>query len=468
MATGTTVGTSTNTNPLYFTAQSRGPYHINGRYYLIWFDGVNIVWSHSTDLVSWAEKQTALPDTSSIRYAVVCDGGNLHFIYAPTTSALYYKKGTPDASGAISFGAERLVIATTNIGTPVVNISSDGHLFATYMSGPSSTYPSIIKNADTIAQDTWTTAANFPAQLASASYNLAILAPMADGGMYVISASTSRTSKFRTCSSTGTLGTEVDATIGNLSAYPSLMMIVDGSILHLAYVKATTFNLVIRDRAADGTWGPEVVIQETTTSNTVPTLILDPVTHDYYVVWTNKPTDQHIFSRKCVGGTIWDDVVDWLDESSDGGITSTNIVSPPIAQNWNLLVAYKTRTSSPYNVKIAALQLGRVVEFTVRDSVHITDRATVAAIRPFTVTDELHVDDRVARIRSIPMSKMRPVSGRIVARAPGGRITGRLGGGEPIRGKLGSKPITGRLGGGDPIIARPQGGKITRDRRRRK
>jgi PKD repeat protein len=189
----------------------------------------------------------------------------------------------------------------------------------------------------------------------------------------------------KTCSGAGALGVEETCALGNAADDNKFSIASDGDVLHIAYTKVTSNNIVYRQRSAAGVWdASETTIQASTSATMIPCITVNPSSHDVYVVWVNYPSTSHIYYNKLSGGA-WGGAVDWLDESAEGSILVHHCIAPAVVQNSKLMFSYKTKAASPYNVKVASLSLAvpPVAAFTankttayIGQNIQFTDQST--------------------------------------------------------------------------------------------
>src|SRR4030043_383427 len=120
----TTIGTSTVLAAIQWSSQ-RHIFRANGRSWVFYRDGTNIVWRTSTDHGSWSSAQTMRSSVSgdANRFSVYHDGTYIHYAYTDESytgdltflnGAVGYRRGTTDSSGNISWtAAEQAALAQT-------------------------------------------------------------------------------------------------------------------------------------------------------------------------------------------------------------------------------------------------------------------------------------------------------------------------------------------------------------------
>jgi len=297
MTTGTTVGTTTNTDGF---RGNLGPFYIQGRYWLFWVDGTNFVWSHSTDLSSWAAKQTAIASLNDVwKESVSCDGTYFHIAYVGASSHIYYVRGTPASDGSIAFGTAR---DTGGIGTYPDVCASGSHVYITYLSAAQK--PTVIRNDDATSVDTWTTTTGFPVLISNtATSECSRILPKSDGGVFTIYA-VSNHIKLKTCATDATLGGEESC---SLSFDSSSMFDVTGGgiagVIAFAYRDANSGNMLYRERSSGGTWDVAETTIVAASSSTRPALFYDATSGTVVLFCVGTSTANHVYYNERLSGT---------------------------------------------------------------------------------------------------------------------------------------------------------------------
>ena len=160
------VGTSTTT---YIVADQnqRKAFYANGRHWLFWADGANLVFDTSLNGVAWTGAPTSL-GTLRAKEAEFSD------IYIDsTTSKLYlainhdavdlrFRQGTAEADGTITWDAVEQVAVNAASSFPSIGVDSGGVVYIAYqLNGDTKGYVTRNDNLD----GTWSTTAGFPYKL---------------------------------------------------------------------------------------------------------------------------------------------------------------------------------------------------------------------------------------------------------------------------------------------------------------
>ena len=366
-----TVGTSTDAYPLRFPLETGGPYYIpgTGLWWMFWFDGTNLVYSSCATLTgTWAGKATAVSGMTEGGWAIASDGTYLHIGYYVGT-ALNYIQCSPASNGTLNPATIQTVIASGGVVgySPSICVSSDGYVCIGFV-GSSNTYPYLVRNAYQSSSSTWTTASGFPVLLASLVQYSPHIAPGLSGYINVLFAATSTTIGFRTVSPTASLSSIETVNLAS-TTMPSqnFPIVVDPSTgtTYIAYVDGSN-NLKTRARTSGGTWdGSEAT--HSTVAGTYPALERDVIMGNVYVIWIDASNNVYY---DMWNGSAWGGATLLQNESTDGGLTQMILNAPQSSQNGYLAVSYKTKSASPYNVKVAGLALTRT--WTVSGTVPIS------------------------------------------------------------------------------------------------
>jgi len=117
--------------------------------------------------------------------AVWFDGTYLHYVCGG--AYLYYRRGTPNGDGTITWSAAEQEVSTTygEIWWPTISVDSNGYVWIGYADGYSTPYPFVIKSGNN--DGTWgTTPSGFPYQLSSTPMEVVVPIPLTGGKMFVL------------------------------------------------------------------------------------------------------------------------------------------------------------------------------------------------------------------------------------------------------------------------------------------
>ena len=164
-----TVGTSTITTPTAHQFQ-RKCFYANGRFWVFYSDGTNLVYCTSLDGMSWTSPTTIRACAGGNHFSIWFDDTYLHYVYC-SASSLYYRRGTPDSDGSISWSALEQTVSTEydTAWYPSIAVDSSRYVWIGYRDYFSPNYtPWVIKSGNN--DGTWgTTPSGFPYQLSTTS-----------------------------------------------------------------------------------------------------------------------------------------------------------------------------------------------------------------------------------------------------------------------------------------------------------
>jgi len=166
----TLVTTVTTASPVSFPFQRKLLYDCNLWWYF-YADGGNMLYRTSSDGAQWSSAvQTGVPATGGYFFSVWHHSPNMSFVSFATTYYLYYRRGTLNSDGTISWNTALQTIASTSseLGVqsyPFVAVDSAGYPYVTYITP--ATNLSVTKSQ--FNNGTWSTASGYPLQLNSNS-----------------------------------------------------------------------------------------------------------------------------------------------------------------------------------------------------------------------------------------------------------------------------------------------------------
>lgn len=358
---GTTPGSCAETYP--FQVHSFGA---NGRFWVFWSDGVNMVYSSSIYGTSWTKTNMRISDTG--RYCSLWfDGTYIHYVFSPDSinSSTYYRKGTPLSNGTIEWVApEQLVIGPSEgvyRGDPAISVDSNGCPWISYRDENLTSggfYPYVTKSSTN--DGTWVTEGGFPFQLSTTSQGDwgGSSAPLTAGKVLVIYAVAGAPVKTR-CWNGSAFEAEI-ASAANIRQGELYCATVDGDTVHFTYLKATSYDVLYSlYNYTSGSFSGETTVYASAAEYSGPTISRNPDTGSLYVFWCGDPTAGHIYYKMRVDG-VWDtDPTDWVDESVDGFVLGADdrLSVFPETYSGYIGLTYSTIHSPPHNVKFIYIDL---------------------------------------------------------------------------------------------------------------
>jgi hypothetical protein len=357
------VGTSTTSDATTFPNQ-RKSFYANGRFWVFYSDGTNMVYRTSTDGSTWSAATTVRAASHGFYFSVCFDGAYLHYAYA-YNSPIYYRRGTPNSDGTITWSAAEQTVSTTYNAAiyPMVSVDSNGYVWVGYTDYTGSAlYPYVIKSGNN--DGTWgTTPSGFPYQLSTTDTVWVVsVIPLTSGKMLAVYAYDANTVRAKRWDGSA-WGTEVATTTAvRINRYYSA--VAQGDNVCLVFQAYLTYNIVYTKYVySSNSFSTETTLATGADLTTVPVISINSTTNDLYVfaatITTGKPsgwTANHIYYIKYTASSgTWGSWVDWIDETTEilhGADTLTCFYQ---AYNNNIGLVYLTKTASPYNVKFARL-----------------------------------------------------------------------------------------------------------------
>lgn len=358
-----TVGTSTTpyatTDPF-----QRKVFFANGRFWVFYSDGTNMVYRTGTDGETWSDAVIIGTCENGSFFSVFFDGVYVHYVRA--TGALgtdsYYRRGTPNSDGTITWSADEQNVHSGAsddwYSLASIAVDSDGYVWigARHFDGADYT-PKVLKNDKT--DGTWSMASGFPYQLSttdSSDWHVLLIA-LTNLKVYVIYARTGQKPLGRLYDA-GWGSEETDVADYPISAGARMSAVNEGDDVHFAYLRYATDQVRYNKRVYGTGWQGDELVQDSVTSRSAPTISLHTATGNLYVFWAGSPTAHHIYFKKCVGGTWDSDPTDWIDESTDELYLDDVLTSYYQEYDFKIGLIYTTKTATPWNIKhdyVAAL-----------------------------------------------------------------------------------------------------------------
>jgi hypothetical protein len=365
MVTGNLVGTSTSSEATYRPFQ-RKCFYANGRFWVFYSDGTNLVYRTSVDGVNWSAATTVRACTSGRMFDVYFDGTYLHYAYAPGTAGgdLMYRRGTPNADGTITWSAAEQIaydaqsitgVVREYVYEPSIAVDSAGRPWIAfrYYEYYAATYNTMVRASST-ADGTWVTDDTKSLTIADvmAAGNVAIV-PLTAGKMLLIRAYTGYAVEARLWDGSA-WGSAETATTTNIASSWMFSCFSYGDDVYLAYLDLvdTTYSIHLYKRAYGVGWS--LVRSITGVTSTSAPVITDDLANGYiYIFWAGAPTANNIYYLKHPELTT----TTWLDESAEVLTDNDRLTCFRKVFDGKIGLEYMTKTASPYNVKFAFLTL---------------------------------------------------------------------------------------------------------------
>jgi hypothetical protein len=335
-----------------------------GLVWVFYSDGADAVYRTSADAIAWSAPTTIRTDSVfGHRIALWFDGTFLHYAHSNALAGdpVTYRRGVPDASGAIAWsGPEQVAYATDpnkSIMYPKIVTDSLGRPWLAFMEYEGGfeqpPYDAIVTTSST-ADGTWLTAPGFPFTLVAGNttaYPDPVGVGLGEGRTFFVYNKNQLDDRYYGRRWNGASWDDEEAVTSAHSKYAIYDIVADGDDIHLAFGGGT---LRYRRRDATTGWGAED--QLTDRSNSHPAITL--VRRDQVIVSWLEESSNRVVARERVDGT-WLSPLELADESASG-LANPNLgidlnALPASSDRFKAAVAYTTGAAPPYHVKIVAL-----------------------------------------------------------------------------------------------------------------
>jgi hypothetical protein len=366
------VGTAgqTTVNSATQSPHQRKAFHANGRHWVFYSDGVNIVYRTSADGVDFGATTAVRAGAIGLNFGLAFDGTYVHYAYADQTAAtpLSYRRGLPNADGTITWSAAEQTavagVASTIYRVPAVAVDANGYPFIGYYSDAASDYPFITKASTN--NGTWTTASGFPHQLSTTTATTWAVQPVALAGGRVLAiygyAATKPSSKVWTGSAWATARANFTA-VNQITSGTYASAVGQGDTAHFAYLTVATsaikylkFTYSAADTTYYGSWGTEESVQASVTATSTPTLSLDPASGDLYAFWGGSPTASSVYYKRRPAAGAWDaSPTAWIVETADTLTTNLGLSAYAQLAAGTTGLLYEVKAATPFYVRLGTL-----------------------------------------------------------------------------------------------------------------
>jgi len=260
----------------YWSGFGRKCFYANGRWWVFYSDGTNIVYRSCADGKTWSSPTTIRACDSSHNFSVWFDGTYLHYAATATNDynvPIVYRCGTPNANGSITWlESEQTVRQDANMAfrNIIIAVDSDGYpwigmMVGDYTSPPGGNgiYADVTKSS--MKWGIWSTASGFPYRPDGVKNkrDLMILVPLT-GMMYIIYvwsgyvASNPINGRLWNGLSWGAQETATS----RQSMYGDLTAVAYGDIVHIVYVEKDT-NDIYHLKRQDSSWSEMFIMAGT-------------------------------------------------------------------------------------------------------------------------------------------------------------------------------------------------------------
>jgi len=343
-----TIGTST----FYYNYNSyRRTFYVNSLFWVFYCNGTNYVWRTSADGTTWSAASTMVAGVTDGRnIAMTYDGTYFHYSRAPNNDKLYYRRGTLDAGGNITWSQAEQQVKSSGCSSGSqstgIAVNTNGYVFIVYSGA--SYHPQVVKGNTT--DGTWVTDTDDEMKAAENADNQIVA--LTNGKVYVLYSAGSSTKVYGRLWDAGWAAGQTCTTY-NVGDTRTWSAVAYGDIITLVYNRDSTTSW--RSMTYTGTWGSDTLILATAATE-YPALALW-TGGDLVLFWANDTGDIVYYMRRTSG--TWDAAATaWIDETGD---TIESLEEQAISCDFTirshmLSFTYATKASSPYNIKHAYLQ----------------------------------------------------------------------------------------------------------------
>lgn len=305
----------------------RATFHANGRFWVFWTDGTNLVYSTSINGESWSLKTTIRSCTLALKFSITFNGSNVCYTYADWDTAntpIYYRVGVTNSSGDITWSTieQEAVSAETNIKYvgPKVDLDSSGYPWIGYRkhnTTDSTHYPYVTKSSWN--NGSWQTASGFPEQLSDPQAGWYVsMTPLTNQKMYVIYTCPSQKVKGKLWD--GSWGSEENVTSSNIRAGDTHSEVAIEDDVYMVFLEATTYDIHFVKRTYGSGWGSEEDVALSEDSAAYP-VISKTASSEVYCFWEPVYSEDNLYYRKRDTNGNWGSTIDWFSSSGMWGIT---------------------------------------------------------------------------------------------------------------------------------------------------
>ena len=361
----TTVGTSTTTSATYESTQ-RKTFYYNGRDWVFYSDGTNLVYRTSNDWgASWSAATVVTTCASGLFFDIEFDGTYAHYAFADNigTNYVHYRRFIPNADGTVTYSAAQQNVVTSSysfFGASITTSSAGGTPYISYfLYNEATTSMEVRLTKSSTTDGTWSTAAGFPKdiRLPDASGSSQVVSSAAGKVIVIYTDAATTILLSRTWDGSTLLG---ERTISSDNAlYMAISAVAEGETIHLIHaaqggwfypIMYSTYTM------ASDLWAAETTISATGHYFGAG-LCIDPSGNLYafYTKWDDK-----IYYKKQTAD-VWAAEVEFVSEAN---LDERSLTVSAYATSSVVDVIFVSGAGSPYNVRHAYLAPATVPSIT--------------------------------------------------------------------------------------------------------
>jgi len=274
----------------------RKTFYANGRYWVFYSDGTNMVYKTSTDGSTWTSATTvaSVGGGYGLHFSIWFDGTYLHYARLASGGGLYYRRGTPNSDGTITWSAaEQTVVSSLYAGVPSIAVDSNGYPWIGYQDYSSNGFLPFITKSSTTG-GVWSTASGFPYQLSSTTSNgwAVMPVPLTNGKMAVLYASGLGPVNVITWDGSAWRAAVSTASSAGVRAFSA---VAQGDDVHIVFSRYSDYAAIyVKYTYSTNSLSSETVLRS---SYTWPTITIDTSTNYLYVTMRSSLDDTIYYSK---------------------------------------------------------------------------------------------------------------------------------------------------------------------------
>ncbi len=401
MATAYDVGTTSTINPTG-QATSYVVFYAATRWWAFWSNGTNMVFDTSTDGgQTWTGSPTSCgAATGYTLWDAYFDGTYLHYVRC-ATGTLYYRRGTPQSNGTMSWAAAEQTVQSgaTAVTYPSVTCCGGGKPTVSWLNRASSTYLTYVKQSSTtdgtFSEDTNVTKSNFHSSSSGGRSKVAGLSTSAFMIGYGTSTSTINFMRWNgsawQSADTQPFNDAINSMTWKLIGNPG-----SDTEAYLLYMDSAGDINFFR-RQSNNTW---TSIQDTgvngSTTNVMLGFSVQWSSHKAWVAYVPSTTTHEVYYIAYDGTSTWSSATLICTDATGIGSAASSFNLSPVSSNNYIMALYNTETST-YHMHVFSWQTITQVNVDISDGLAFGD-SVATPTRILSVMDAMTGSDSPSRL----------------------------------------------------------------------
>jgi len=355
------IDTSVSQGTAYFFG--RKTFYTNGRWWIIYNDGINFRWKTSVDGASWSA--SAIFRATNHAMGNVMDtwlefrGGvyYIHYAYAEwlNTDDVFYRRGELETDGTISWSAVEQVIsiggANDDPGHPFVSVNTDGYPFIAYNIHDSvggTELPGVVWSSTN--DGTFTEAGEINIHVTSVGYLYPVIVPLTANKMFAGCFEDSVGFVGRVWNGIAWEAKETIVADPNVVGQHS--MSAWGDDVYVSYKDASD-DLILTKRSWGVGWDAGVTIKSATDNNQAHILTKSATPDEFYIIYMDDAGKMYYKYRNDDASLESETLI-----FSDTNILDSSVMGSYQIEDSRISIAYTKGVGSPYTVMLEPWTLG--------------------------------------------------------------------------------------------------------------